>query len=324
MAEPTKSGLGPEFTYDLTALKKVDPKLVHYEESAKLSTGLAAPVAIAAGPDGRFFVAGDKAVRYLDRTGKLVGEIKLDASPRAVALGPAVGDKPALLYVAMAEHVEVFDLQGKRLATWASASEKAYLTSLAAGEADVFVADAHTAAVLRYDLAGKLLGRIGEKNDAKRAPGIVVPSPFFKVVLGRDGMLWVTNPGSRSVECYAYDGTFRLGWGKASPKIEGFCGCCNPTHLAITADGSFITSEKGLPRVKVYNASGEFESVVAPPSAFEDNAEGLDLAVDSAGRILVLDPDARSVRIFTKKPSLMAPAATGSKSERSDLLKHSN
>jgi hypothetical protein len=83
--------------------------------------------------------------------------------------------------------------------------------------------------------------------------------------------------------------------------VEGFCGCCNPTHMAILPDGSFVTSEKGLPRVKIHAQSGELKAVVAAPDSFAEHTVGLDLAVDSAGRILVLDPVARAVRIFSEK-----------------------
>jgi hypothetical protein len=114
-------------------------------------------------------------------------------------------------------------------------------------------------------------------------------------------MLWLTNPGRRRVENHTYDGMYRFAWGKASMRIEGFCGCCNPTHLAIDADGRFFTSEKGLPRVKRYDPQGDFECVVAPPKAFADGTTGLDLAVDRAGRVLVLDPHRRAVRIFEPK-----------------------
>jgi hypothetical protein len=83
--------------------------------------------------------------------------------------------------------------------------------------------------------------------------------------------------------------------------LDGFCGCCNPSHLALTPDGKFITSEKGLPRVKVYDRAGRFECVVAGPDRFARDTVGLDVAVDSTGRILVLDPAAGAVRVFEKR-----------------------
>ena len=83
--------------------------------------------------------------------------------------------------------------------------------------------------------------------------------------------------------------------------IEGFCGCCNPSHITILDDGKFVTSEKGIPRVKVYNRLGTLESVVSGPGQFLEGTEGLDLARDSNGTIYVLDPMKKAVRIFEKK-----------------------
>jgi hypothetical protein len=53
--------------------------------------------------------------------------------------------------------------------------------------------------------------------------------------------------------------------------------------------------------VKVYSAQGEFEGVVAAPDRFAKDDAGLDLAVDSTGRIFVLDPAAGKVRVFVRK-----------------------
>jgi hypothetical protein len=83
--------------------------------------------------------------------------------------------------------------------------------------------------------------------------------------------------------------------------VDGFCGCCNPSHFAFLSDGSFVTSEKGIERVKVYSPRGVFQYIVAPPDAFIEGTRGLDLAVDSKDRIIVLDPEKKLIRIFVKK-----------------------
>ena len=83
--------------------------------------------------------------------------------------------------------------------------------------------------------------------------------------------------------------------------IDGFGGCCNPSHIAILGDGSFVTSEKGIPRVKIHNRLGELVGVVAPSEQFDENTVGLDLAFDSQDRIYVLDPKRKAIRIFIKK-----------------------
>lgn len=61
-----------------------------------------------------------------------------------------------------------------------------------------------------------------------------------------------------------------------------------------------MTSEKGLCRVKIHAASGALVEVVAAPERFDDDTVNLDLAVDPAGRVLVLDPKRRQVRVFVR------------------------
>jgi len=114
-------------------------------------------------------------------------------------------------------------------------------------------------------------------------------------------VLWVTNPGRHRVEAYAFDGSPRESFGESGAAIEEFCGCCNPTHLALLPDGRLVTSEKGLPRVKVMRPSGELDCVVAGGERLAAGVVGLDLATDAAGRVLVLDPKQRAVRVFAAR-----------------------
>ena len=87
-------------------------------------------------------------------------------------------------------------------------------------------------------------------------------------------------------------------WKRTSMQLDGFSGCCNPSHIAMLSNGSFVTSEKGIERVKIHLPSGEFSCVVASPDQFEPETRGLDLAVDSEDRIFVLDPKKKLVRIY--------------------------
>ena len=83
--------------------------------------------------------------------------------------------------------------------------------------------------------------------------------------------------------------------------VEGFCGCCNPSNIAFMPDGAFVTSEKSIERIKIYTPQGQYKHLVATPESFDEGTRGLDLAVDSQERILVLDPVKKQVRFFVKK-----------------------
>jgi len=213
----------------------------------------------------------------------------------------------------MKDHVEVYGGQGKRLTTWQSLGTDAVLTSIAVSRNDVFVADAGNRVVIHYDTAGNMVNLIGKKDKDKNIEGFVVPSPYFDLAIGRDGLLRVVNPGRHRIEAYTYDGDLEFWWGKFSANVEGFAGCCNPVNFAVLGDDSFVTCEKGLIRVKIYDAEGNFAGVVAGPEQLvkgrsvricyipaECEAGGFDVAVDSAGRIFVLDTMKNVVRIFSK------------------------
>jgi hypothetical protein len=180
--------------------------------------------------------------------------------------------------------------------------EQAILTSIAVSKQFVFVADAGQHRVFVFDHSGRLTAQLGEKDVERGVPGFVIPSPHFDVVPGAGGTVWVVNPGYQRVENYGIDGALLSQWGEAGMELERFCGCCNPVHIARLPDGTMVTGEKGLARLKVYDPDGSLKGVVAGPAQFEGDTFGEDLAVDPKdGRILVLDAAKKRVRVFVRK-----------------------
>ncbi len=306
------SGLGPEYLYDINELAKVDPVLIIYEESAgPIDTGFEVARAIAVDSEGSIYVAGDKAVRMFQEDCAYLDQIELAAEPRSLAVS---GDET--IYVGFKDHVELYDRDKNRLAVWDSLGDKAVVSSIAAAEDDVFVADAGNRVVVRYDRAGKVVNHIAAKDSARNVPGLVIPSPYCDVAVSKDGLLRVVNPGRHRIEAYTFDGDLEFWWGEHSTGIRGFCGCCNPVSFAVLANGHFVTCEKGLVRVKQYDSDGGFVGVVASPAQLVSQVEfricntpeeclspGFDVAVDAGGRVLVLDTIKGVVRIFSRKGS---------------------
>ena len=83
-------------------------------------------------------------------------------------------------------------------------------------------------------------------------------------------------------------------------EIDGFTGCCNPAEIAIMNDGSFITGEKGLVRIKIYDPSGKLLSVVAPPEIFKEDGRAPEITFNTKGIIYALDFDRNVIRLFEK------------------------
>ncbi len=200
----------------------------------------------------------------------------------------------------MQDHVEIFTKDLKKT-VWASPGEKAYLTSIAVDDWYVYVADAGSRRVWRYAKEGGSPLEIGVKDWANGVRGFFIPSPFFDIDIGTDGSLWAVNPGHHALENYRPDGMPISMWENSSFTIEGFSGCCNPSHFSLMPDGSFVTAEKGLPRVKIHNLDGSLRCVVAAPDQFDEDVVGLDVAVDDSGRVYVLDPSRNQIRIFEEK-----------------------
>ncbi len=306
------SGLSPEFNYDVTALRKVDPNLIKYTEIESIPTGFQNVYAIAVAPDDRIYVAGDKAIRVFDSAGK-ESDTRFVIAANCLAVA---GD--GTVYAGLNDHVVVFDAKGEHRSTWPQPDPKSRVTSIAVSKEDIFVADWGTRTVLRFDRSGRLLARIGEKNGAQNAAGLIVPSPYFDVAVAPDGVVLVADTGRHQIESYSPDGQYRSAWGKFAMEVDGFCGCCNPAHFALLPDGSVVTTEKGLLRVKTYTPQGVFDGVVAAPDLFpaqalecqNDCRTGLTLpvATDSLGRVLVLDPSARAIRIFVRNKEIKLSA----------------
>ncbi len=288
---------------DMQSLRTVDESIVKYSLMRTIATGLEEPRGIALGPDGVLYVVGDRMMCVVDAaSGELKRRLELLSEPTCVSV-----DEAGNIHVGYQRFIEVYTSQGVLHTRWEALGERSYLTSIATGGGHVLAADAGTRTVLHYNKWGVIQGRLGEAGSGSGP--FLVPSPHFDVAITREGALLVTNPGKHAIEMYSPEATLVTSWGQTSQTIEGFCGCCNPTDIAVMADGRVVTSEKGLPRVKVYTAGGMLDAVVAVPDDFSPHAAGMDLAVDDAGDVWVLDPLEGVVKVFAPKDAPAMPEA---------------
>jgi len=200
----------------------------------------------------------------------------------------------------MREQLGVFDTLGKQILTIESVGEEAFITSIAVQEDKIFVAEAQGKKIIEYSHQGKPVSTIGTR-DSNELTRFILPSYFFDVAFDSDGFLWAANTGMHKLVSFKKDGSLRAHWGETSSMPKGFCGCCNPSHFAILESGNFVTSEKGIVRVKEYNQGGDFICVIAGPETFAKGSEGLDIAVDSKQRIWVLEPKTQTIHVFYKE-----------------------
>lgn len=274
----------------------VDPDAISYRPTVAFAVDLKNATALAVDADDRIYVAGDACLCRYSPGGLLEDRISLSFPPTCVAIGNRDHIVPGRIYVGFANHVEVFDPDGSKVAIW-QGIDKSRFTSISASDHDVFIADAGRNVVQHFDTTGKLLSPIGENS-----PGHLAPSPgggaeHFDLVVGRDGLVYVVNRRDCCIEGYNASGEVERHWGQASPALEDFAGRDNPEQIALTA-GGFVTVEENPLRVKVYSRAGSLAGVVCGP---QETGRIADLAVDRHNRVLVLDAAANRVRIFEEK-----------------------
>ncbi|MCX5757282.1 MAG: hypothetical protein NTU83_01990 [Candidatus Hydrogenedentes bacterium] len=297
---------GASLKFDVAPFAKVDPAKIRFRQTGRFPVGVAKPSALAPGHDGRMFVAGEHAIVALDANGKELARHAVKGTPECMAEAP-----DGHLFLGMHDHIEVLDPKGAPTATWPDLSGHAWLTSLAVDEKNVYAADAGNRVVLRFDYAGKLLGKIGERKPNDALSGFVIPSPYFDVLIDPSGALWAVNPGKHGFENYRPDGELISSWYKPGMGLEDLCGCCNPIHAAFRSDAAVVTAEKGLNRIKVYTPDAKLIGIVATAEMLGAPADAAtscqieapvkDIAVDRNDRRWVLHGPWQAVLVFEQE-----------------------
>ena len=114
---------------DAEGAAPVPPELLTWKEVGRVRTGLASVRSFALLPDGTVVAAGEKKLRVMTAAGagEVVRDIALADEPQAVAVDGKT------VYVGMKDHVEVWDLAGKKLAQWEPLGKDAYITCVTVG-----------------------------------------------------------------------------------------------------------------------------------------------------------------------------------------------
>lgn len=281
-------------TFTDEAARKVDAKWLTWKQAEEIDTGMKTLDSFVRIGETHVVCVGGKEMKILPRTGGPSIKVPLAAESKAVT---AAGDR---IYVGVRDHVELFDLKGNPTGAWPTYGQGAAITAITVAGDSVYVADAGQRIVYRTDLAGKILQRFGQRDDSRHYPGLILPSLHLDVAL-HDGLVWINNPGQHELEGFDPAGMMVRNWGESGMTIEKFAGCCNPTDFAIFADGRFVTSEKGIPRVKIYSSDGQLQSVIGGPDVFGADVGGMDLSIDSSGRVWVAENARGIIRVFEPK-----------------------
>lgn len=298
-AEVVRQPAGTSGTSQAATITRPVQTELDYALVKTFESGLHQLAGITIDDEDRIYLAGSGGVRVLDAEGELLASWRTLGAARCVAV-----DDEGNVYVGQRARIEKFDRDGTLLTSWGTKGsgrgEFKVVTSISVSGANLFVADAGNRCIHRFATDGDFIDEIGKRDPARNFLGLICPSPYLDCAVDAEGVLHVTNPGKLRVEKYKLNGELVSFWGKAGMSPEGFCGCCNPTNIALMAGGRTVTAEKGIPRVKVYDTDGRMLAYLGP-EYFSKGAAGMDLAVDSLGRIYVIDPGDGKVRVFALK-----------------------
>ena len=227
-------------------------------------------------------------------------------------------DEDGVLFAALGTRIEKFSPSGKREAAWgekgSGEGQLLGIHGLAIWRNSLYLTDAGNRKVVRFSVSGEFI---------EERTGFHIPSPYFDCAVDGKGTLYLNHTSRHRIERYDGNGKLLGHWGEAGTAPERFCGCCNPTNIAVFPDGRVATSEKGMARLKVYDAEGRLLAHLGsddlaglgievrargakPPDkgtpACHDAEKGRDLAVDSKGRLALLDPRGGKVHFFKLVP----------------------
>jgi len=284
------------YEYTIDNFKDIDSTQFCYTEVKRFNPIIDKLNGITIDTDDNIYLTGLQKVMVYNKNLEFKKEFKIDAEAKNISISASKE-----IFLSVSNHIEIWNVEGVLINKWEKFNERSVITSIALSEKLVYVADAGNKLVLEYNYEGKFVKEIGKKDTLNGIPGFFIPSPYFDVAMGLHGELWAVNSGLHAFEAYNTDGRLVSTWERTSMQLDGFSGCCNPSHIALLSDGSFVTSEKGLVRVKIHAPSGDFKCVVAGPNEFDEDTRGLDLAVNSEDDIFIIVPDKNEVRVYKKK-----------------------
>jgi hypothetical protein len=244
--------------------------------------------AIATTDDGRIIAGGKTFLALLDPSYSREWTVATDAPVTALAV---YGNT---IYAASDSIVRIYSLNGTLISEWGPYEDNSIITSISANNTYVVFADAGTRRVYILALDGSLTSFFGHEGEK-----FVIPSGYFDVKIMANNTINVANPGKTRIETRDLQGKIITLFGEPGTAGEAFVPCCNPSHFTMFGDSLFVTSEKGIHRMKVYTANGTLKEFVAVPGQFE-SALPFDLATGPRGQIYAASGYDSKIFIFTR------------------------
>ncbi len=219
--------------------------------------------------------------------------------PRAMAAG-----RDRLYVVDMSGRIQVFDFDGRWLASWRLPRvDRGYPTGMdVRPDGCLAVADTHNYVVRIFSPEGKLLQDIGREG-----PGPGEFTFLTDVAVAPDGSMYVSEHGREDrIQKFDEEGRFLLTWGKAG---EGPGEFHRPQALTVDAAGAVYVADAANHRIQKFSGDGELLAVWGSPGSGPGELRyPYDVCLVPGGRLLVceygnnrvqaFDPEGRSLGIW--------------------------
>jgi hypothetical protein len=198
------------------------------------------------------------------------------------------------LYASSTDRVYIIDANGQTVNEFGPFENNSLFTSVSVNRQYLAIADAGNKMIFLVDKGGAVVTMIGQN------PGeFIIPSAYFDVAFDSANYLFDANTGQRRIEKRDKSGSLVSYFGEPGLASESFCGCCNPAHFALLPEG-FVTTEKGINRIKILNNEGEFVEFVSSLNKFT-SAIPLDVASFDGSKIYAANPADSKLYLFERK-----------------------
>ncbi|MFV0555116.1 MAG: hypothetical protein ACK5LR_10505 [Mangrovibacterium sp.] len=229
----------------------------------------------------QLFVAAADTIHIYSMAGELQNAFGVSAGVRDIAFADSN------VYALYQSSIEIYDLTGNLVEHWEACSDLSDYCSLAVAGGFVFASDAANKNICQYTRSGGFVRFISSPN------GFVIPSYSFDMASHND-TLYVANSGRHQIEVFTLEGKFVRTFGKP----EDFVGCCNPSYISIRNDGQLLSSEKGIPSIKLFDNNGEMKEILLNSTALGGGNKAKE--VKALGESLVLSSGS-IIKIFNQR-----------------------
>jgi hypothetical protein len=255
--------------------------------SEELSVSEGSLKAVAVSTSGNIYAGGDSFVACYAPDFKLIWNLKTQYPVTSLSV---CGDT---IFASTVDLILIIGIDGRMQDEWGPFEDKSFITSVSANKSHLAYADAGNKMVVLLDRQGRVERIIGQ-NDGQ----FILPSPYFDVALDSSNFLYVANTGHRRLETRSSEGRLISTFGEPGMAPNAFCGCCNPAHF-IKTSGGFVTSEKGINRIKILGKDGQFVEFVSSKNKFVPSIP-LDLASSDGNTIYAANPYDSKIYVFIR------------------------